>query len=191
MYYPPERRRDWELLARQAAEQGADDYELEGEERAHLVAAWAKWASENTLDSEPDDWGDYVVWLRRKALRRFIPLGIWSLAVALLLAVAPVGGGKALPIILILLVALPLFGSLAVTAALGARRVDMYRRSVTRAYEIMRRDPAISYDFFCGEMGRTNIRHFVRHRGEQALHSYWLYYSEWNGRAGLELVAAA
>lgn len=190
MYYPPERRRDWNLFARQAAEHGADEFELDGDERAHLVSAWARWAQENTADHEPDAWGDYVVWLRRKALRRFTVLGIWSLAVSLLLAVAPVGGGKAVPIALILLAALPLLGSLAVAAGIEARRVDMYRRAVTRAYEIMRRDPSITYDLFCGEMGRANIRHFVRHRGERALHSYWLYYSEWNGRAGLELVAA-
>lgn len=190
MYYPPQLRRDWNLFARNQAEEGAERHELDEEERAHLVLAWADWAAENTRDHEPDDWDEYMVWLRRKAIGRLAPLGAWALVVALLLAVLPVGGGEALPVALILLAALPLFGSLAVSALLCARRVEMYRRSVTRAYEIMRRDPSIPFETFCGEMGRYSVRHFVRHRGEQALRSYWLYYSEWNGRAGLELVAA-
>ena len=190
MYYPPQRRRDWHLFARENAEQAADEYELDEGERAHLVLAWSDWAAAGTLDHEPDDWDEYLVWLGRKAVRRLAPLGAWALFVALFLAVAPIGGGEILPIVLILLAAVPLFGSLAVSAALCARRVEMYKRSVTRAYEIMRRDPGISFDAFCGEMGRTNVRHFVRHRGEQALGSYWRYYSEWQGPKLVEPVAA-
>lgn len=190
MYYPPQRRRDWQLFARKNAEQAAEEFELDDNERAHLVLDWSDWADAATLDHEPDDWGQYVVWLRRKAVPRLALLGAWALFVAFFLAVAPIGAGEALPIVLIILAALPLLGSLAVTAAIGARRVDAYRRSVTRAYEIMRRDPQISFDAFCGQMGRTNVRHFVRHRGEQALRSYWSYYSEWQGPKLVEPIAA-
>lgn len=191
MYYPPERRRDWGLFARKTAEEVAGEYELDEKERAHLVLAWGDWAAANTVDLEPDDWGEYVVWLRRRALRRLIPLGAWALFVSLSLAIVPVGGGQALPVILVLLATVPLYGSLAVSAALCARRVDGYRRSVTRAYEIMRRNPGVSFDAFCGEMGRANVRRFVRHRGEQGLRSYWFYYSEWQGPRLVEPVAAA
>lgn len=190
MPYPPERRRDLSLFAREMAAQSAEDNELDEAGYEHLLEAWNGWAARLTRDHEPDDWGDYVVWLRRKALRRLAPLGAWALFVCLLLAVAPVGGGQALPVVLIILAAVPLYGSLAVSAALGARRVDMYRRSVTRAYEIMRRDPSASFDSFRRQMGRTALRHFVRHRGEHALRSYWLYYGEWQGPKLVEPAAA-
>lgn len=190
MYYPPERRRDWSLFARGMAEQAAAEHELDDPEKAHLVAAWNRWATGNTIDLEPGDWDEYMTWLGRRARQRCVPLGIWSLIVALLVAVAPVGSDKMLPAVLILLGAMVLFGALAVSAVLQARRVEKYRRAVGRAYEILRREPATSFDSFCDQLGRSNIRHFVHHRGEQALRSYWLYYSEWQGPTLVEPVAA-